>query len=181
MKNNVLKALIMSTMLLTTVPTVNLTNVYAAETTVQNEVVLETGSVANDNGNKLSDVSNMDKDGNVVVSVELADTIEVPLSVTLSKDKNNYQFTINQSGDPLKLQPGTYKVEKAVDGNGHKLDKGAKLVIDDDTQGIYLDFTDPNKREKLSMTKFLVRNLLFIPFFLACALFARFVVSHVEA
>ena len=180
MHKNLLKVMMISTMLFTTVPAASVGPVYAAEAEAQ-ETEAETVLAENEAGNMLSDVSNVDEDVNVVVDVELAEGLATPLNVILSRDSVNYQFTVNKSGDPLKLKPGTYKVTKVIDGNGHKLDKGAKLIIDEETEGLYLDFTDPNKDEKFAVSKLVVKNILFIPFFLICAAFARFVASHVEA
>ncbi len=129
----------------------------------------------------VKNIANTDEDGNVTLDVELADDIDTPLNVTLSRDGNNYKFTINKSGDPLKIQPGTYKVKKVVDGNGKKLDKGAILSIDEDSTDIYLDFKDPNKDERLSIIHLLIRNIIFIPLFVTCVFFVKSVVSHVEA
>ena len=178
MHKNLFKAMMITTMLLTAVPVAPMSQVYAAEAVVQDT---ESVKAENEAGSMLSDVSNVDEEGNVIVEVELAEGLDTPLNVTLSKDKVNYQFIINKNGDPLKLKPGTYKVEKVVDGNGHKLDKGAKLTIDDDTEGLYLDFTDPNREAKFSITKFIIRNILFLPFFLVCVAIARMVTAHVEA
>lgn len=179
MRKNILSALIISAALSMGTPAGMMLTSYAAEQTVE-ESAVDTAET-DDTEDLIHEASRLDENGNVTIDVYLKEGTTTPLNITLAKDGTDFSFTVNNSGDPLKIKPGTYKVEKVVDGNGKKLDSGAMLSVEEDTEGVYLDFEDPNKDSKMSLRRFIVRNIMFIPFCALCVLVVKKVASNLTA
>lgn len=66
-------------------------------------------------------------------------------------------------GQQIRIKPGTYRLTSVVDGNGKKLDDGARLTIPEENGNVYLDFKKPDGTDDNMFLQFLRSNFLFIP------------------
>lgn len=111
----------------------------------------------------LVDDSRLDSEGRVPVSVTFPEDAVFPYSITLTGSEGDVSFEIASDGQQLLIKPDTYTVKSAKNGKNKKLDKGATLQIEEDTEVIYLDFTNPNGNNTLSELKsILLTNVCFV-------------------
>ena len=106
--------------------------------------------------------SRLDENGNVAVEVQFPDDAVFPYSITLNGPNGDVKFEITYNGQQLLIKPGTYKVKSVKNGDNKKLDKGARIVITENTDIMYLDFTNPNKSDSLSILSVIITNLEFL-------------------
>lgn len=116
--------------------------------------------------------SAIDADGNVTMTVETADTLVLPVTMTMKGSDGLFSMTVSRNGQQIKIKPDTYDITKAVDGNGKKLPSGAGLSIPKEGGVIYLDFTKPGSGEN-TLIAFLRTNCLFLMVALVLALVYR--------
>lgn len=84
-----------------------------------------------------------DDSGNVTVTMSVADDVSLPVTMILKGSEGRLSLTVTYDGQSVKMKSGTYRVTKATDGNGEKLDSGAVLTIPDRVGEIYFDFHKP--------------------------------------
>lgn len=106
----------------------------------------------------------LDEEGRAAIETQFPEDAVFPYQITLSGgDEGEVDFTIEYNGQQLLIKPGTYQVKSVRDGNNKKLTKGARLVITEDTDAIYLDFNNPNANDnKSDIISFLITNLVFL-------------------
>lgn len=105
--------------------------------------------------------SAIDADGNVTMTVNTAENLVLPVTMTMKGSEGFLSMTVNRSGQQIKIKPDTYDITKAVDGNGKKLPSGAELTIPKEGGIIYLDFNKPDSGENIWVS-LLKTNCLFI-------------------
>lgn len=105
--------------------------------------------------------SAIDANGNVTITVNTAENLILPVTMTMKGSEGFFSMTVNRSGQEIKIKPDTYDITKAVDGNGKKLPSGAELTIPKDGGIIYLDFNKPDSGENTWLS-FLKTNCLFL-------------------
>lgn len=106
------------------------------------------------------DDSRLDEEGRISVEVQMPEDAVFPYNITLSGDDGDVTFEISYNGQLLLIKPGTYKVKSVRNGNNKKLDKGARLTITDETDAIYLNFTNPDKaKAKKTITSWVLSNI----------------------
>jgi hypothetical protein len=111
---------------------------------------------------RLVEDNKLDENGRRGVKVWFSDDAVFPYSIILAGSESDVSFTIDYSGQELLIKPDTYKVKSVRDGNNTKLDSGATLVIDTNTEVLELDFTNPNKIRNFSLKGFIGANAGFI-------------------
>ena len=105
----------------------------------------------------------LDEEGRAAIETQFPEDAVFPYQITLSGGEGEVDFTIEYNGQQLLIKPGTYQVKSVRDGNNKKLTKGARLVITEDTDAIYLDFNNPNANDnKSDIISFLITNLVFL-------------------
>lgn len=104
----------------------------------------------------------LDADGNVTLTMYTAEDVVLPVTITMRGSEGEIFFTVQESGQILKMKPDTYKLTKAIDGNGKKLPDGATLEITDEGGYVYLDFNKPESTG-FNILDFIIQNLAFIP------------------
>lgn len=114
----------------------------------------------------------LDDQGRRQVTVSFPDDAILPYAITLRSVGGEVAFTIERNGQPLLIKPGTYRVMKAINGKNKKMAKGATLVIAEDTDEIYLDFTKPKEFMDFNVTSFALSNLAFAA--IACVAYISF-------
>lgn len=102
-----------------------------------------------------------DADGNVTMTVNTAEELILPVTMTMKGSEGIISMTVSRSGQEIKIKPDTYNITKAVDGNGKKLPSGAELSIPKEGGIIYLDFNKPDDSEN-TVTEFLKTNCWFV-------------------
>lgn len=85
-----------------------------------------------------------DDSGNVTVTMSVADDVSLPVTMVLKGSEGRLSLTVTYDGQSVKMKSGTYRVTKATDGNGEKLDSGAVLTIPERGGEVYLDFHKPD-------------------------------------
>lgn len=106
------------------------------------------------------DDNRLDEEGRISVEVQMPEDAVFPYNITLSGDEGDVTFEISYNGQLLLIKPGTYKVKSVRNGNNKKLDKGARLTITDETDAIYLNFTNPDKvKARKTITSFVLSNI----------------------
>lgn len=119
----------------------------------------------------------LDADGNVTLSMYPAEDVALPLTVNMRGSEGEISFTVQESGQQIKMKPDTYKLTKAIDGNGEKLPDGATLEITDEGGYVYLDFTKPEDTG-FSFFDFIIQNLYFLPVIGILYLAFRWFIKH---
>ncbi len=112
-----------------------------------------------------------DDSGNVTVIMSVADDVSLPVTMILKGPEGRLSLTVTYDGQSVKMKPGTYRLTKATDGNGEKLDSGAVLTIPERGGEVYLDFHKPDDGGGSPGKEFILSNLQFIPialFLYAC-------------
>lgn len=105
----------------------------------------------------------LDEEGRATIETQFPEDAVFPYQITLSGGEGEVDFTIEYNGQQLLIKPGTYRVKSVRDGNNKKLTKGARLVITEDTDAVYLDFNNPNtNNNKFSIISFLITNITFL-------------------
>lgn len=105
----------------------------------------------------------LDEEGRATIETQFPEDAVFPYQITLSGGEGEIDFTVEYNGQQLLIKPGAYKVKSVRDGNNKKLTKGARLVITQDTDVIYLDFNNPNESEnKFNIVSFLITNFAFV-------------------
>ena len=104
----------------------------------------------------------LDADGRRDVEVIFPEDAVFPYKITMTGSEGDVSFTIDYNNQHLLVKPGTYKIKSVRDGNNKKKDSGASLVITQDTDGVELDFTNPNAIEGFSLIGFISSNVGFI-------------------
>ena len=79
-----------------------------------------------------------DDSGNVTVTMSVADDVFLPVTMILKGSEGRLSLTVTYDEQLVKMKPGTYRVIKATDGNGEKLDSGAVLTILERGGEVYL-------------------------------------------
>lgn len=105
--------------------------------------------------------SALDADGNVTMTVNTAEDLILPVTMTMKGSDGIISMTVSRSGQEIKIKPDTYNITKAVDGNAKKLPSGAELSIPKEGGIIYLDFNKPDDSEN-TVTDFLKTNCWFL-------------------
>lgn len=105
--------------------------------------------------------SAIDADGNVTMTVNTAEDLILPVTMTMKGSEGIISMTVSRSRQEIKIKPDTYNITKAVDGNGKKLPSGAELSIPKEGGIIYLDFNKPDDSEN-TVTEFLKTNCWFV-------------------
>lgn len=124
-------------------------------------------SESQDDDITLLNPTTVDADGNVIISVSVAENVTLPLTVTIKGEQGEapVQFTVARNGQEIKIKPDVYKIQKAVDGNNKKLSNGAYLNIEHGGD-VYLDFTKPEKTGGMMFdniwSNLVFSNLLFV-------------------
>lgn len=133
-----------------------------AETT-GDEATADTEEDQNTSGIYIIEDHQLDEEGRATIETQFPDDAVFPYQITLSGGEGDVDFTIEYNGQQLLIKPGTYRVKSVRDGNNKKLTKGARLVITQDTDAIYLDFHNPNTDDnKFSIASFLITNIVFL-------------------
>ena len=112
-----------------------------------------------------------DDSGNVTVTMSVADDVFFPVTMVLKDPEGRLSLTVTYDGQSVKMKPGTYRVTKATDGNGEKMDSGAVLTIPERGGKVYFDFHKPDDGAGSPGKEFILSNLQFIPialFLYAC-------------
>lgn len=104
----------------------------------------------------------LDENGNVTIEVEFPEDAVFPYNITLNGPNGDVNFEITYNGQQLLIKPGTYTVKSVKNGNNKKLDKGASISITENTDIIYLDFTNPDKDNAISALSILITNAWFL-------------------
>lgn len=129
---------------------------------VESTSISESGTEENteDDDIQYVDDSRLDEEGRISVEVQMPEDAVFPYNITLSGDEGDVTFEISYNGQLLLIKPGTYKVKSVRNGNNKKLDKGARLTITDETDAIYLNFTNPDKvKARKTITSFVLSNI----------------------
>lgn len=105
--------------------------------------------------------SAIDAEGNVTMTVNTAEALVLPVTITMKGSEGAFSMTVSRSGQEIKIKPDTYDITKAVDGNGKKLPSGAELTIPKEGGIIYLDFNKPDDGENTTID-FLRTNCWFL-------------------
>lgn len=133
-----------------------------AETT-DDEATDNTEEDQNTSGIYIIEDHQLDEEGRATVETQFPEDAVFPYQITLSGGEGEVDFTIEYNGQQLLIKPGTYQVKSVRDGNNKKLTKGARLVITEDTDAVYLDFTNPNANEnKFAIASFFTTNIVFL-------------------
>ena len=130
-------------------------------------IILETESV-------------MDAEGNVTISVGVAENVTLPLTITMKGSNGLISFSITKNNQPVKIKPDSYRITKAIDGNKKKLSAGAYLTVPEDGGNVYLDFTKPESANDKMLKSFLNANIFFIPVALAMYAFYRWSIKNMN-
>lgn len=112
-----------------------------------------------------------DDSEDVTVTMSVADVVSLPVTMVLKGSEGKLSLAVTYDGQSVKMKPGTYRVTKATDGNGEKLDSGAVLTIPERGGEVYLDFHKPDDGGGSPGKEFILSNLQFIPialFLYAC-------------
>lgn len=134
----------------------------ALETTSE-EAIAPTENNEEVSGIHIIEDHQLDEEGRAAIETQFPENAVFPYQITLSGGEGEVDFTIEYNGQQLLIKPGTYKVKSVRDGNNKKLTKGARLVITEDTDAIYLDFNNPNaNNNKSDIISFLITNLVFL-------------------
>lgn len=134
----------------------------ALETTSE-EAIAPTENNEEVSGIHIIEDHQLDEEGRAAIETQFPENAVFPYQITLSGGEGEVDFTIEYNGQQLLIKPGTYKVKSVRDGNNKKLTKGARLVITEDTDAIYLDFNNPNANDnKSDIISFLITNLVFL-------------------
>lgn len=104
-----------------------------------------------------------DEEGYVSMTVQVADDVTLPVSITMKQKDEETKMSITYQGQQIRIKPGTYKLTSVVDGNGKKLDDGARLTIPEENGNIYLDFNKPDDGKTNLFLEFIKTNFFFIP------------------
>lgn len=131
-------------------------------TTAESEEESQTEDNPDDDIQIVTDESRLDEEGRLSVEVQMPEDAAFPYAITLSGPDGEVSFEISYNGQILLIKPGTYKVKKVRNGDNKKLDKGAQLVITEDTDAIYLDFTKPNQGVKFNIVEFILSNVVWL-------------------
>lgn len=105
--------------------------------------------------------SAIDAEGNVTMTVNTAEDLVLPVTMTMKGSESALSMTVSRSGQEIKIKPDTYDITKAVDGNGKKLPSGAELTISKEGGIIYLDFNKPDDGDNTTID-FLKTNCWFL-------------------
>ena len=112
-----------------------------------------------------------DDSGNMTVTMSVADDVILPVTMILKGSEGRLSLTVTYDGQSVNMKSGTYRVTKATDGNGEKLDSGAVLTIPERGGEVYFDFHKPDDGAGSPGKEFILSNLQFIPialFLYAC-------------
>lgn len=109
-----------------------------------------------------------DEEGNVTMTLETAEDIILPVTITMKGSGEKLSFTISRNGQFLKMKPGSYRLTKVIDGNGKKLPSGASLSIPKESGRIYFDFNKPKDNLKFQWSDMVKANALFLLITAAC-------------
>lgn len=104
-----------------------------------------------------------DEEGYVTMTMRTADDVALPVKITMKKNDEETTMSITYQGQQIRIKPGTYRLTSVVDGNGKKLDDGARLTIPEENGNVYLDFKKPEGTDDNMFLQFLKSNFLFIP------------------
>mgnify|MGYP000028405815 FL=1 len=104
-----------------------------------------------------------DEEGYVTMTMRTADDVALPVKITMKKNDEETTMSITYQGQQIRIKPGTYRLTSVVDGNGKKLDDGARLTIPEENGNVYLDFKKPDGTDDNMFLQFLRSNFLFIP------------------
>ncbi len=131
--------------------------------TISEETIAPTEGDEEVSGIYIIEDHQLDEEGRATIETQFPEDAVFPYQITLSGGEGEVDFTIEYNGQQLLIKPGTYKVKSVRDGNNKKLTKGARLVITEDTDAIYLDFNNPNARDnKSDIISFFITNLAFL-------------------
>ena len=104
-----------------------------------------------------------DEEGYVTMAMRTADDVVLPVKITMKKNDEETTMSVAYQGQQIRIKPGTYRLTSVVDGNGKKLDDGARLTIPEENGNVYLDFKKPDGTDDNMFLQFLRSNFLFIP------------------
>lgn len=110
----------------------------------------------------------IDHEGNVTMTLETADDVTLPVTITMKGSDGKLSFTISRNGQLLKMKPGAYRLTKVTDGNGKRLPSGAKLFIPEESGRIYFDFNKPKSGLGFQWTDIVKANAVFLLITAAC-------------
>lgn len=131
--------------------------------TISEETIAPTENNEEVSGIHIIEDHQLDEEGRATIETQFPEDAVFPYQITLSGGEGEVDFTIEYNGQRLLIKPGTYQVKSVRDGNNKKLTKGARLVITEDTDAIYLDFNNPNANDnKSDIISFLITNLVFL-------------------
>ena len=106
--------------------------------------------------------SAIDHEGNVTMTLETADDVTLPVTITMKGSEGKLSFTISRNGQLLKMKPGAYRLTKVTDGNGKRLPSGAKLFIPEESGRIYFDFNKPKSGLEFQWIDIVKANTVFL-------------------
>ncbi len=104
-----------------------------------------------------------DEEGYVTMAMRTANDVVLPVKITMKKNDEETTLSVAYQGQQIRIKPGTYRLTSVVDGNGKKLDDGARLTIPEENGNVYLDFKKPDGMDDNMFLQFLRSNFLFIP------------------
>lgn len=104
----------------------------------------------------------IDKEGNVTMTLETAQDVTLPVTITMKGAEGKLSFTISRNGQLLKMKPGSYRLTKIIDGNGKKLPSGARLLVPEESGHIYFDFNKPKGSQTIPWTAVATANAMFL-------------------